>query len=206
MTAVSVHTYQVISRTSNNRWFPGILSCIERCNVKRVLLFILGGILVLAASAACSSSETPKTAVVDVTRVIKESDNGKKASAELDALVKAKQATVNEKAAVIDKLKKELESSTLAMPAKKAKEEEINRLTAEAQKLIAQSQTDVQKKAGELRNGLVQEIRGIVEKIGQEEKYLTIQTAENVAYFQKDIDITEKVIKQYNESQQSPTQ
>ena len=30
----------------------------------------------MAASAACSSSETPKTAVVDVTTLIKESDNG----------------------------------------------------------------------------------------------------------------------------------
>ena len=160
--------------------------------------------LVFAALIAASlligcTAEGPKIAVVDMGRVISESQEGKKANAELDALVKEKRAAVSQKAGEIDKLRKSLDKEPAAT--KKSKEDELARMSAEYQKMVSAYETEVQKKAAELRAGLLKEIKNIVDTVGTEEKYVLILSAENAPYFQKTIDISDRVIMRYNELQ-----
>ena len=157
---------------------------------------VLGGIFLLALSIGCNA-EPPKIGVVDVVKVTNDSIEGKKANAELQALVNAKRAMVKDKAEAIDKLKKNLEKEPASN--RKAKKDELTRATAEYQKLVAAADAEVQKKATELKNLVLGNIKKVLETIGQEEKFLLILTNENAPYFQKTIDISEKVIKKYDE-------
>jgi len=84
-----------------------------------------------------------------------------------------------------------------------AKKDELNKATVQYQKLAAAADEEVKQKAAELRKVVLEHIRKALEVIGQEEKFLLIVTNENVGYFQKSIDITDKVIKKYNALQES---
>jgi len=157
---------------------------------------VLGGIFLLALSMGCNV-EPPKIGVVDVVKVTNESMAGKKANAELQALVTAKRAVVKDKADAIDKLKTDLKNGPDST--RKAKEDELKRANAEYKKFVAAADAEVQKKAAELKNKLLGQIKKVLETIGQEEKFLLIHTNENAPYFNKNIDISDKVINKYNE-------
>ena len=154
--------------------------------------------MVVSLLIGCSA-EGSKIAVVDMGRVINESQEGKKANAELDALVKEKRAAAVEKAEEIEKLKKSVDKEPAAT--RKNKEDELVRMSTEYQKMVAAYESEVQKKASELKTGLVKEIKNILDTIGTEEKYVVILSTENAPYFQKAIDISDKVIIRYNELQ-----
>ncbi len=149
--------------------------------------------LFLFTIIACTG-EPPKIGVVDVVKAINESNEGKKANAEVNDLVKARQAALKNKAETVEKLKKGLEREP-----SKAKKEEFNKAAVAYQKSVAAADEEVKKKAAELRKVVVEHVRKVLDTIGQEEKFVLILTNENVGYSQKSIDITDKVIKKYNE-------
>jgi outer membrane protein len=158
----------------------------------------LGSVLVgcLLFTVIACTGEPPKIGVVDVVRVVNGSIEGKKANAEVNDLVKAKQAMIKKNAATVENLKKSLERES-----SKAKKDEFNKARVGYQKLVAAANEEVKQKAAELRKVVLEHIRKVLDAIGQEEKFLLIITNENVAYSQKSIDITDKVIKKYNELQ-----
>ena len=80
------------------------------------------------------------------------------------------------------------------------KPDEFNKAAAEYQKLASTAEADVKKRATELRKTVFDQIRKVIDKIGQDEKFVMIFIADNVPYFQPTTDITDKVIKKYDES------
>ncbi|MGC9966089.1 MAG: OmpH family outer membrane protein [Syntrophobacteraceae bacterium] len=166
--------------------------------MKAVSGLVFAGLIVVSLLIGCNA-EGPKIAVVDMNRVISESQEGKKANAALDTLVKEKRAAAGEKAEEIDKLRKNVDKEPAAT--KKSKEDELARISAEYQKMVAAYENEVQKKAAELRAGVLKEIKNILDTVGTEEKYVLILSTENAPYFQKTIDISDKVIMRYNELQ-----
>lgn len=165
--------------------------------MKRLSALVFAAILFAASGAF--AAEAFKVAVVDFGRVLGESKDGRAANAEIEALLKTKQAEVNTKGAALEKAKKDFESES-DQKAKKRKEEELRKVGGEYQNLLATNQAELQKKAAEMRNALISDIRKVVEKIGAEDKYTLIVSAEVSPYFQKNLDITDKVIKSFDES------
>jgi outer membrane protein len=163
------------------------------------LVAVLAGII-LVALAGCSS-KPPEIGVVDVVRAISESNTGKKANEELDALVKVKQAELKQKADALEKMKGGIEKEPAAT--KKAREEELAKAGVEYQNLVNASDAEIRQKAAQLRTTVLEDLKKILGDIGREEKFLFIMTTENVPYFQRSVDITDKVIKKYNESTES---
>jgi outer membrane protein len=162
------------------------------------LLFIF----ILALPLSLLAADSVKFGSIDLQKVLNESEAGKKAKSELDALIKSKESTIEEKSKVIEKLKGELEKQTsvLSAEAKKKKEDELEKMLREYQRLVQDSQSEVKKKEGELTDTIIKEIREIIEKIGVEEGYTLIIEKGLVLYSNKDIDITDMVMKKYNES------
>lgn len=169
-------------------------------------LLAIGYILSVPIQAWSQDSSTSliKIGYVDLRLALNESDAGKKAKADIESLVRIKQAAIDEKGKAIDKLKGDLEkqASVLSEEARKSKEEEIERNIREYQRLVQDSQAELKKKESELTASMLKELREIIDKIGKEENYILI--LENVEglilYAKKDIDLTEKVIKIYNET------
>jgi outer membrane protein len=167
--------------------------------VMSLLLFIL-----LCMPVSLLAVDTLKIGCIDFQKVLNESDAGKKAKADLELLVKSKQSTIDEKGKTIEKMKGDLEKQTsvLSADAKKSKEEELEKMLREYQRLVQDSQTEVKKKELELTDAIIKDMRQIVEKIGEEQGYtLIIERAGGmVLYSKKDIDLTDAVIKKYNQS------
>jgi outer membrane protein len=143
---------------------------------------------------------------MDLQKALNESEAGKKAKSDLEALIKSKESVINEKSKVVEKLRGELEkqSSVLSAEARKSREDELEKLLREYQRAVQDSQAEVKKKEGELTEAIIKELREIVEKIGEEEGYTLIIERGLVLYSNKGIDLTDTVIKKYNELKAGP--
>ncbi len=148
------------------------------------------------------AADPVKFGSIDLQKVLNESEAGAKAKSNLEVLIKSKESVIEEKSKVIEKLRGELEKqvSVLSAGAKKSKEDELEKLLREYQRAVQDSQVEVKKKEGELTEAIIKEVREILEKIGVEEGYTLIIERGMVLYSSKGIDITDSVLKKYDES------
>ena len=172
---------------------------------------VFKGILVLslfvfAASPALASDVSMKIGIVDLKKAVTESEQGKKAKLELEALAKSKQGVLDEMGTNIEKLKTDLDKQgdVMSAKAKKNKQDELERLTREYQRTVADSQGEVGKKENERIRDILVGLKEIIPVIAAEDKYtLILENNEALVVFaDKVLDITDKVIKKYDESQQ----
>ncbi len=169
---------------------------------KTAVLLVL--VMLLAAQQAYAAADSVKFGVVDLIKALNESEQGKKAKTDLEALIKTKQVSIDEKGKEIEKLKAgfEQQSSALSAEARKKKEDELEKLIREYQRIVTDSQNDVKKKETEFTSDILKDLRSIIEKIGQEGGYtMIIENAEGIVLYSKpEQNLTESVIKKYNES------
>jgi outer membrane protein len=176
--------------------------------MRKIVLMVIAGLFLLfvAISPVLAAEASLKIGLVDLFKAVNESEQGKKAKSELESMIKGKQETLEEKGKTIEKLKAELDkqAGVLSAEAKKSKEDEMERLTREYQRTVADSQSEVRKKEGELTGRIVKELKEVVAVIAQEDKYTIImENAEGLILFaDKGLDITDKVIKKFDESRQ----
>ncbi len=168
--------------------------------MKKTLLLVVVFVLLAGGSVHADM----KVGIVDLMKTLNESDSGKKAKSDLEVLIKSKQSVLDEKGKEIEKLKADLEkqSSVLSAEAKKAKEDELERLLREYQRLVTDSQNEVKKRESDLTGGILKEMRAIVDKMGEDGGYtMILENADGlVLYSKKEINLTDVVIKKYNES------
>jgi outer membrane protein len=168
--------------------------------MKKIILLLF--ILIFALPLSSLAADSVKFGSVDIQKILNESEAGKKAKSTLEDLIKSKESVIDEKSKAIEKLRGELEkqASVLSTEAKKNKQDELEKMLREYQRLVQDSQAEVKKKEGELTDTILKEIREIIDKIGVEEGYTLIIEKGLVLYSNKDIDITDMVMKKYNES------
>lgn len=146
------------------------------------------------------AADAVKFGSIDVKKVLNESEAGKKAKSDLEALIKTKQSTIDEKGKAIEKLKSDIEkqASVLSADAKKSKEDELEKSLREYQRIVQDSQAEIKKKEAEFTDTILKEIRDLIEKIGEEEGYSLIIEKGMVLYSNKGIDVTDSVLKKYD--------
>jgi outer membrane protein len=88
----------------------------------------------------------------------------------------------------------------LSADARKSKEDELEKQVREYQRLVQDSQADIKKKESEFTDSILKDIRDIIDKIGEQQGYTLIIEKGMVIYTNKDIDITDIVLKKYDES------
>jgi len=118
--------------------------------MKKIFLLLC---MLFILPVSTQAEDTIKVGAVDLQKVVYESEAGKKAISDLEALGKSKQSTIDEKRKVIEKLQSELEkqASALSSEAKKNKEDELEKLFRDYQRTVQDSQAEVKKREGELR-------------------------------------------------------
>ncbi len=159
-------------------------------------------VILLAFSAVSAWSADLKIAYVDVMKALNESTKGLEAKKTLEQMVNARQASIDNIEGELKKLQGEMEkqASVLTPEAKKEKEENISKLKKEYQRNIQDSEEEVKKKESEYTQGILRELQTIIKKVGDEEGYAVIFNVGDMLYSAKKLDITDKVIKAYNES------
>lgn len=175
--------------------------------MKKYLFFVLVNlILVLPIMLSSPHAEEVKSkiAIVDLYRVLNESEAGKKARSELESLIKTKQSAIEEKGKNIEALKADIDkqSAVITADAKKAKEDELEKLLKDYQRMVTDSQAEVRKRETELTSEILKQAREAINKLAKEGGYsLVLEKADGlVLYYASSLDITEKVIKKLNET------
>jgi len=143
-----------------------------------------------------------KIGYVDLNKALNESESGKKATKILEDMVKSKRVIIAKKEEEINNLREEIgkQSSVLTQEAVKEKQDNLDRVIRDAQKMTKEFQDEVQKKEFELRTELLNELKEIINKIAEEEGYAFILEESTLLYSSKKFDITQKVIKKHNET------
>lgn len=167
-------------------------------------------VLVFLLYFAPVASAELKVGVVDLYRVLNESEEGKKAINELQGMLEQRQKLLEEKQKKIQSLKEEYEKkkAVLSEDARKSKEEEIDRLGRDLQRTAADYQVELQKKQSEITQSMLKEIRQLINDFAQKEGYsLIIEKAEQLILFTTpDVDLTDKIISLFNQKSKQPLQ
>jgi outer membrane protein len=139
-----------------------------------------------------------KIAYLDFNRALNESEQGKKATAMLEEMIRDKKTAVIEKEEEIKKLDEELKKQLSIL----SPEDNLKKLVRDAQRMTRDFQEEVKKKEADLTREIQKEIIQVINKIAQEEGYTIVfeRGVSGILYFQKQYDITDKVIEKYNES------
>ncbi len=160
--------------------------------------------VVFALSSFSAWGADAKIGYVDFFRALNESQRGVEAKKTLEDIMKAKQESLDKAGKEIEQLQGELEkqASVLTPEAKKEKEEKKEKLLRDFQRSVKDAQEEYKKKDMQLTQDILKELRDVVSKIGESEGYTVIFEAQEgvILYIQKKFDLTEKVIKKYNEN------
>lgn len=144
-----------------------------------------------------------KIGVVDLYRVLNESEEGKKAINELQNMADSRQKTLEDKQKKIQTLKEEYDKkkAVLSEDARKTKEEEIERLVRDLQRTQADYQVEFQKKYNEINQSMLKEIIQIINEYAKKEGYkLILPKADmSIIYSTPEIEITDKIIALFNQ-------
>ena len=168
----------------------------------RTLMLIFGCIFLLS-STPVRASEPFKIGILDLQRCLQQSETGKKAS-----------KTLQEKS---DRIKKDLttrreelkknredftkKASVLSPDAKRDKEKELIRKEEDFRDLVKEKEEEMQKDEYNAMQPILNELFEITTKIAKDENYtLILEAKSGVVYFTKTVEITDKVIKLFNES------
>lgn len=161
-------------------------------------------ILVLSFAFNAEAAEL-KFGYIDLSKALNESDEGEKATKMLEEMVASKQAVLAEKEGEIKKLKEELEkqkqSPMFTADAMKDKEANLNKLVRDLQIKVNDYQEEIQKKEAEFRTEIIKGLRAIINSYGEKEGFTIIfeYREGGLLYSQKKIDITDEILKKYNE-------
>ncbi|MBF0343352.1 MAG: OmpH family outer membrane protein [Nitrospirae bacterium] len=169
--------------------------------MKRVSAVFLTVVVVMLFSVSVMAQQQGKLVFVDVQKVLNESEPGKKAKSSLETYVKSHQGKIEEKEKAIDKLKEELDKKGTALSddAKKKKQDEIQAMTRDLKRMAADAQEEIRKKETELTKDVFKDIRDVINNVGREEGYSAILDSTVLLYSVDNVDVTEKVVKKYNE-------
>ena len=164
-------------------------------------LLVLGTFL-LASSPVISFAEEVKLGYVDLQRALNETEDGRKAKANLKKVFDQKQKELDEQQ---EQLKKDFEDfnkkKTLLSPEKVTqKEGELQERLQKVQQTYMRHQQDLQTKEQEATAKIFDRMSRIISKIASAENFTMVfdRTQAAVIYAKPHLDLTNDVIRRYN--------
>jgi outer membrane protein len=143
-----------------------------------------------------------KVAVVDLQRAINETEDGRKAKAQLKKLFESRQKGLDQKQQDLKKLKEEIEKqqSLWTAEVRQTKIESYQKQIVELQQVYVDYQRELAEKEGELTKSIVERMEKILRRIGQSEGYALIieRNEAGVIFAPSNLDLTDVVIQRYN--------
>jgi len=166
--------------------------------------FVLFSALVVFCffSGIASAADSIKIGYVDMQKLIDQSDETKKVRSTLESLKTSKEKELEKMVTTAKKLEEDLKKqiNILSDDAKKTKVDELEKMDRDIRRFVSDSEAELTKKQREMENSILTELVGIIQKLGQEGDYTLILPATVILYSSKGIDITDTVMKKYNET------
>ena len=141
-----------------------------------------------------------KIGIVDVQRVLQESNRGKKLMEHLQEDKSVKEENLKLKQEEVKKLKEQYDrvKGMLSATKRQEKENEIMRKMQEFQQLMNQYQVELQQKEADFTKQSLDEIKDIISKYGKRKGYSLILEKSAVLYTAGSSDLTDVIIDEYN--------
>jgi len=157
-----------------------------------------------AIPAAAAISGDIKIGYVDLNKVQTQSKAGKDAIKNVEKMFKDKQAQLDQRQDELEKLLQELDkqAAVLKPDVKKQKEDKLQKDYKELQRFKSDSEDELNKKKAEIAKQLFDEIAAVINKFGKEEGYTLILERAVVLYAPEAVDVTDKIIKAYDDTKQ----
>ena len=172
-------------------------------NTWTVGLVTVAFMLLLGGNVARSDAAGTRIGYVDVQRVIVRSVAGVAAREQLEKDKVAMQKDVDNRKIEVDKLREEMEKKGLVLSAesRREKEETLQRKVRDLRRLAEDLEKELQKKEQQATQRILQELTGIIEKMGKERGFLLIveRRSGGVIYGDPEGDVTDEVIKLYDQ-------
>jgi outer membrane protein len=180
------------------------------------VLALVGGLLAAGPSVVAAQPPAPATAApapsslriayIDVQRVLARSSAGVAAREQLEREKSAMQKEMDGKRQELEKLRDELEKKgpLMTADARRDKQEVFERKRRDAARQMDDFQKELEKKEQTLLQRVLQELSGVIDKVGKDKGYYMIleKRGASVLYASPDADLTDEVIRAYD--QQAP--
>jgi outer membrane protein len=172
----------------------------DRWAVATVTL-VVGGLV--AGLVATTDAASTRIGYVDVQRVLVRSVAGVAAREQLEREKVVMQKDVDNRRTEVDKLREEMEKKGLVLSAeaRREKEETFQRKVRDLRRLAEDLEKELQKKEQLATQRILQELTGVIEKMGKERGFLLIveRRSGGVIYGDPEADVTDEVIKLYDQ-------
>ena len=143
-----------------------------------------------------------KMAFVDLQRALEETKDGQAAKARLKSDFDKKQKELDEKQEELKKMKEDFDKKSALMKedAKIKMQQDMQQRLMQLQETYARLQGDLQKKEAEATHGILAKLSQVVGKIAEREKFaMVLERSSAVVWGQPSLDITNEVIRLYNQ-------
>ena len=158
------------------------------------------------APASPAPASTNRIAYIDVQRVLARSSAGVAAREQLEREKAGMQREMEGKRQELEKLRDELEKkgSLMTADARREKQELFERKRRDAARQMDDFQKELEKKEQTLLQRVLQELSGVIDKVGKERGFYLIveKRGASVLYASPDADLTDEVVRAYD--QQAP--
>jgi outer membrane protein len=155
-----------------------------------------------APAAAAAASMATKIGYIDVQRVLARSAAGVAAREQLEKERAGIQKEMDGRRQELEKLRDEIEKKgpLLTADARREKQEQFDRKRRDAARAADDYQKELEKKEAALLQKVLQEMGGVIERVGKEKNYYLIVEKRNagVLYAATDADLTDEVIRAYD--------
>ena len=171
--------------------------------MKKSFLFSVIIVVILIVYNVVLAEDFAKVGLIDLQRCLKESKEGQKVFQILKKKKGDLQIKLDTKQRELLELRKELDKQAmmLSMDAQEGKKRTIDRKTRELEYLYKDLNEEMVRLQGKEKQRIFKELEKIIKKIGSEESYTLImeKRAGGVLYSSESIDITDQVIKAYDQ-------
>src|SRR5689334_5575108 len=155
-----------------------------------------------APAAATTAAAPIKIGYIDVQRVLARSAAGVAAREQLEKERAGIQKEMDGRRQELEKLRDEIEKKgpLLTADARREKQEQFDRKRRDAARAADDYQKELEKKEAALLQKVLQEMGGVIERVGKEKNYYMIVEKRNagVLYAATDADLTDEVIRAYD--------
>ena len=159
-----------------------------------------------APGAGAAGGGLQRIAYIDVQRVLARSAAGVAAREQLEREKATMQKEMDSKRVELEKLREEIEKkgALLTPDARRDRQEQFERKRRDAARLADDFQKELERKESVLLQRVLQEVSGIIERVGKEKNYYLIveKRGAGVIYAAPDADLTDEVIRAFD--QQAP--
>jgi outer membrane protein len=144
-----------------------------------------------------------KIAVVDMQKALQSVEAGKKAKATLEKEFNEKKKTLLTEEETIKKMSEEFKKQSLALSedARNKKQNEIQERLLKYRELFGKSQMDIQNRERDLTAPIIEKLKKVIGELGNNKSYTIIleKNENSVLYSQSKDDLTDEVIKKFNQ-------